>query len=361
MLFDPRPKTEKKDLYDRERELKEFQEALKLGENIILLLGIRRLGKSSLLNVGLKESNFPYSKVDVRSLYFAYGTIPQDVLARKIIESLLASEKSLYLTLRKILESIKGIKISGIHVEFERRQDLPSIFERIDLWAEREGKKVVIAFDEAQYLRLSGVRYDGLIAYAIDNLPNIIFILTGSEVGMLHDFLGLDNPKKPLFGRQYEEIVLDRFTRDESFDFLRRGFEELNANIPDEEIEEVVNRIDGIVGWLTLYGYLRGVKKLGKEESLISLYSKAKALIEEELSHILAYSKRYKFILKAVALGNTRWKNIKEYVEFRTGRINDAKFSNLLKNLVKYGYLEKRDGEYIIPDPLVKEIVANLK
>ncbi|AEC52304.1 hypothetical protein PNA2_1389 [Pyrococcus sp. NA2] len=360
MLFDPKPKTDRKDLYDRERELEEFQESVKR-ESLVLLLGIRRLGKSSLLNVGLKESGLPYSKIDVRSLYFTYGTIPQEILARKIIESLLANERSLSLTLREIFESIRGIRISGIHVEFERRQDLPSILERIDLWAEKEGRRVIIALDEAQYLRLSGVRYDGLIAYAVDNLPNLVFVLTGSEVGMLHDFLGLDDPKKPLFGRQSTEIILERFTRSESFDFLRVGFEELGMDIPEDEIDEVVNRIDGIVGWLTLYGYLRGVKKLEKEETLRSLYSKAKALIKEELSHIFSHSKRYKFILKAVALGNKRWKNIKEYVEFRTGKINDAKFSNLLKNLVKYGYLEKRDGEYVIPDPLVKEVVANLR
>jgi len=56
-------------------------------------------------------------------------------------------------------------------------------------------------------------------------------------------------------------------------------------------------------------------------------------------------------------MGNKRWSNIKEYLEFKAGRINDAKFSLLLKNLVKYGYLNKSADGYFIPDPVVKEVI----
>ncbi|CUX77151.1 hypothetical protein [Thermococcus chitonophagus] len=41
----------------------------------------------------------------------------------------------------------------------------------------------------------------------------------------------------------------------ESYDSLRKGFEELNLEVPEEEIREAVEELDGIVGWLTLYGY----------------------------------------------------------------------------------------------------------
>ncbi|WP_297499331.1 hypothetical protein [Thermococcus sp.] len=82
-------------------------------------------------------------------------------------------------------------------MEFDRKPDLAEILEKISSWAENEGIRVIIAFDEAQYLRFSGIRYDSLIAYAVDNLPGITFALTGSEVGMLHDFLGLEDPKNP--------------------------------------------------------------------------------------------------------------------------------------------------------------------
>ncbi|WP_335755230.1 AAA family ATPase [Thermococcus siculi] len=351
-------------MYDRERELQEFQSAIDLGERMVLLLGIRRLGKSSLLNVALTESGMPYAKIDVRSLYFTHGSIPQEILARRILGSLLStisSSKALRLRLEKVLSSVKGLKISGFQVEFESRPDLAEILEKINLWAEKEGTRAILAFDEAQYLRLSGIQYDGLIAYAVDNLPNLTFVLTGSEIGTLHDFLGLENPKKPLFGRYAGEIVLERFGRDESINFLQKGFGELGMAVDELEIERAVDRLDGIVGWLTMYGYLRGVRKLSENEALEELFNRAQALVREELSTLLAYSRRYGIILRAVAMGNETWSTIKEYVEFKGGPINDAKFSNLLNNLVKYGYLEKKGRKYILPDPVVQEAIRGLQ
>ncbi|ASJ05164.1 AAA family ATPase [Thermococcus barossii] len=364
MLFDLQPKTRREDLYDREEKLREFEDALHLGEKLVLILGIRRLGKSSLLNVALSESNLPHAKIDVRSLYFTHGSIPQEMLAKRILGSLISSlppSGKLRLGMIEALSSIKGLRLSGVHVEFEKKPDLAEILERINSWAESEEKRVVIAFDEAQYLRLSGVQYDGLIAYAVDNLPALTFVLTGSEVGMLHDFLGLDNPKKPLFGRYAREITLERFSREQSIDFLERGFRELGIDVSPPELERAVDRLDGIVGWLSMYGYLRGVRKLPEKDALNELFHRAEALVKEELSSLLSYSRRYGLILKAVAMGNETWSEIKEYLEFKAGRINDAKFSLLLKNLVKYGYLDKGARGYSIPDPVVAEVVKKVK
>ncbi|HDZ35432.1 MAG TPA: ATP-binding protein [Thermococcus sp.] len=360
MLFDLQPKRRREDLYDREEELREFSEAIELGETLILLLGIRRLGKSSLLNVALSESGKPFSKIDVRSLYFTHGSIPQELLARKLLEGLLKSLKGrdkVRMELVNVLSRVKGIKVSGIQVEFDEKPDLAELLERLDAWVEKTGRRVIIAFDEAQYLRLSGIQYDGLIAYAVDNLPNLTFVLTGSEVGMLHEFIGLENPKKPLFGRYAREITLRRFSKEQSEDFLRKGFKELGMDVPNNEIKKAVEKLDGIVGWLTLYGYLRGVRKLSEKDALDELFERAKALVLDEVSTLTRYSARYWYILKAVSLGNDSWSSIKEYVEFKAGKINDAKFSALLKNLVKYGYLEKTSDGYSIPDPVVREVI----
>jgi len=212
LLFDLQPKRRREDLYDREKELREFFKAVELGETLVLLLGIRRLGKSSLLNVALSELEKPFSKIDVRSLYFTHGSIPQELLARKLLESLLKSLKGtdkIRMELVKALSRVKGIKVSGLQVEFDEKPDLAELLEKLDSWAEKTERRVIIAFDEAQYLRLSGIRYDGLIAYAVDNLPNLTFVLTGSEVGMLHDFIGQPQ-KAPLWqvreGNNAEEI-----------------------------------------------------------------------------------------------------------------------------------------------------------
>ena len=50
---------------------------------------------------------------------------------------------------------------------------------------------------------------------------------------------------------------LDRFSRGESMRYLMRGFHETGMDVQDEEIRDAVEVLDGIVGWLREYGWLR--------------------------------------------------------------------------------------------------------
>jgi len=54
MYFSLKPKSRMKDLYDRKKELRNLENAIESGK-IVLLTGIRRIGKTSLLNVFLNE------------------------------------------------------------------------------------------------------------------------------------------------------------------------------------------------------------------------------------------------------------------------------------------------------------------
>ncbi len=55
MLFDIRPKSSRSDLFDREDELREFDRAVDHGRPLTLVLGIRRIGKTSLVKAFLRE------------------------------------------------------------------------------------------------------------------------------------------------------------------------------------------------------------------------------------------------------------------------------------------------------------------
>ena len=80
MLFDVNPKERKEDLYDRERELNEIFDALKRKERLIVIVGMRRAGKSSVLRVSLKEAKMPHAILDVKGIYFEKGVISrQDI------------------------------------------------------------------------------------------------------------------------------------------------------------------------------------------------------------------------------------------------------------------------------------------
>ncbi len=144
------------------------------------------------------------------------------------------------------------MRISGLELRFEKSVQISDVLEALN------DLGVVIGIDEAQYLRFYGSRGGreslALLAYAYDNLGNLRFILTGSEVGLLHDFLGLDEYESPLYGRSYREVRLMPFSRDLSIEFLRQGFSEAGVEVSKEELERAVDVFDGIPGWLVDFG-----------------------------------------------------------------------------------------------------------
>ena len=122
----------------------------------------------------------------------------------------------------------------------------------INEWCEHNSTRFIIVLDEAQYMRFSNIRYDGVLAWAYDNLGRVTFIVTGSEVGVLRDFLRVKDPEAPLFGKYIKEVYVDRFSRDASLNFLRRGFAELGVAVSEYDLVEVYEHLDEVVGWLTL-------------------------------------------------------------------------------------------------------------
>jgi len=67
LLLDPNPKTERRDLYNREDELSELRKSV--SERITVVAAPRRMGKTSVLNVFLSIVNQPNLKIDGRELY----------------------------------------------------------------------------------------------------------------------------------------------------------------------------------------------------------------------------------------------------------------------------------------------------
>ena len=350
IYFDFRPKETKEDLFDREEELNKLISASKI-ESIILLTGIRRIGKTSLLKVFLNETNYPYALVDVRSpltsyksLYTIFSDILTQINKRRRIE--------------KILRHISGISFFGLNISLSwDPKNRPSLIEIMD--EINESGKIVLAFDEAQNLRgkLAG-EFLSLLAHCYDYCKNVTFILTGSEVGLLYDFLKVEDPSSPLYGRHIDEIRLNRFDEKKSMEFLTEGFNQVGISPAKGVLEYAVSKLDGIVGWLTEFGYrcvkIREIKKEIVDE-LIELAGK---LVVEELSH---FSKDYVIVVKAIAEGYERWSEIKRYIENVKKRVvYDAELKRYLDKLEKRGYVIKNEnGKYELADPVIKSALSN--
>lgn len=353
MLFELSPKDSIKDIYDREEEIAKLLSSFKRKERFIVVYGVRRVGKTSIIRAALNERNNPYVFLDIKEVYFRYGSVPVKALTELILS-----------------EFAKFADRSGIGLEgFEdqpaaERLELTGLLKSINEWCAKKKLIFVLALDEAQYLRYGGkVRYDGILAWAVDNLANLTIVLTGSEVGVLKGFLKYDDVKAPLYGRFRSEIYLERFNKDKSMGFLKTGFTEYKLKSEGGELEHAVDKIGGIVGWLTYYGHYRAVDKMDSEKAASNVFSEGSRIVGKELEELISRSKkRYTYILKSIAAGSGSWREIKSDVAGKGGAISDTILNSLLQNLVKFGIVEKdEEAHYAIVDPVTLHAVKHLK
>ena len=131
-------------------------------------------------------------------------------------------------------------------------------------------------------------------------------------------------------------------------------------------LREVVERLDGIVGWLVFFG--RKSMEIGKVdlETLDEILKAAEKVVKEELENLERMSRRYTKTLKVISLGESTWKGIKDGLEVLEKReIQDASFSRILRGLEKMGFIERKFDKngrprYEIVDPIVKRAVRDL-
>ena len=210
--------------------------------------------------------------------------------------------------------------------------------------------------DESQRLRgPKSLEILNAIAHAYDYDRNITFIFSGSEVGLLLDFLKIDVPTSPLYGRYYYNLSIERFSEQMAKDFLKTGFKELNISVAEETLDEAVTFFDGIPGWLTFFGneVSRGNEKIEVVKDM------AINLARDELEHLIKTraSRRYATVLNGIAKGENSWSRIKKYVEENEGTtISTSILSNIINTLERMSIIK----DYKFLDPVYKEAALKL-
>lgn len=261
----------------------------------------------------------------------------------------------------------------GVELELDNKRSESFLVESLnalDKWALKEDKMLYLVFDEAQLLRHfkrnGGIDFNEFFSYIYDNLSGLRIILTGSEVGLLEEFIGLDDSSSPLYGRYVKKLYLSRFARKESEEFIRIGFEEVEMEASEDIIREAVNTLDGIVGWLVFFGRVCIDDGRVDKRSIALTLEKAEIIVNDELSNLKRNSSRYISVLKAMAFGSKSWKEIKTATEIiEKNNLTDTSFSRILSRLIELSYVEVEIGEdgktYKLFDPVVESVVRGRK
>jgi hypothetical protein len=366
MLFDIKPKDNIKDLFGRENEILLLKRCV--AEPLTVIYGIRRTGKTSLLKSVLNALEIPYIVIDIRELFNESGTIRENEISLKILNELKKKSKisqKLKFLISDILSKINGIEINHFKIDIDtsRKYKLNNILDVINEISQNNNSIFILAIDEAQYLKYSGRRYNNILAWAYDNLKNVHIIITGSEIGILEDFIDIDNTGSPLFGRMLNEIKIGHFDNKMSYNFLKSGFEEAKIEVNGEDINSAIDILGGIAGWLTYYGYNRAVRQLNHHDAINNVIEYSKKLIDNEIDKLIINSKdRYIAIMESVAAGLNNWSTVKAYVTSKTGYISSTILNNHITKLIKYGFIKKSENKYYIEDPLIKlKFISNNK
>jgi len=367
MYFDLAPKSRREDLFNFEDVLERLRHGIE-SSRIVAVLAPRRYGKTSVLKTFLSESGYPHLFIDARRIIVSEGFMNIRGFMVELSNALTNFIRENRSLLDRFIESIKdinGVEISKSSIKLSwskrNRADIASILDRLQRWASEQGQRIIIAFDEFQEFRPLPVKLTHMLAYVYDNLPNIVIVVTGSQIGLLYDMLSLDDPSSPLYGRPIYEVRLKRLSRDEAIEFLRKGFEQTSIKVEEGFLSKAVEKLDGIIGWLTYFGWRVSTEH---DLSIENVLEKASRQAVNEIEKFLKASRserRYKVILKTVAEKPLSWSLIKRALEAREGiEIDDKNFTKLLNQLIKLGFLEKTNHNYIIPDPILKKGINDL-
>jgi len=368
LLFSTRPKERREDLYDRDKEIEMIKDSIFRGE-WITVLGMRRIGKTSVVNVAVNESGSIRVRVDLLRIYNPakkqYGKEEFLSLSLEAVNETIRNYTFLGKVTRVIgnILGVDEIELNKVKVKLKkmRGQDVIYILSQLDTLTKDNKKKLVLIFDEAQELsKIVGISFPSLFHDLYDNCTNTVVIFTGSMVRLVEKTLNDVEYNEPFFGRYIRKIELTRFTKEQSKDFLLKGFEEENVKVDENVIEDAVKKFDGIPGWLTLFGSEYSFSaKHGLKAKVEEIVEKAVEEVKNEVKNFIMYSQsplRYSAIILAIdRLGGRGKLNeiVKVVSTLLEEEISKSRVYEMLNRLVDLDFLKKdKEGIYSFHDDI---------
>jgi len=349
-LFNLNPKESSKELFGREKEINELIRLIK-ARRWIALLGPRMVGKTSLIKV----ANRKLGKIGIRAVYVnLWGTKGTQGLLSALARGV-NNEKTILQRIKGAAEEIEGISIGpgGISVSISKKP-MKTMWDLLAAIG-KQTENCVIELDEVQELLVISGHLLKLLANIFNTYPNMIFVFTGSMFGLMKTLLE-PTSTSPLYGRSPARLHLQPFNSETAREFLRKGFQEYNETVEENLVNEAVERLDGIPGWLTLYGNNVAVRKLRHQKALEETISEGTKIVKDELEHFLEGRDRTLYLasLKATAT-SARWKEIKGAIETaKDSTVNDATVQNILENLKAAMLMDEKDNVYRVNDPMLR-------
>lgn len=352
-MFSDRPISDIEKLYGKEHKeaVRELNKLIEKGR-FVSLLGPRRVGKTSVLRTFLNTYNYPYLYYDL-SPYIGKTGVSYTSLTPALIKfDDIKFDAELQINLAIIKLTIKNIQSR----QYENA--LLNVLREIN----SKFKKFLIIFDEAQVLVfIRGINMLGFLQTIHNTMDHISVIMTGSMPGLLEKILS-PSSKRPMYARYVEKIELKRWSKEDAINYLKIGLEEAGIKYSDYELEEAINELSTIPGFLSSYGLKR--LRTTHKEALKDALEDAISLWTSDLEAFINIYKSPTYInilsiLAQTSLGFT-WSEIMREIN-RIEEVKNPKLYRILKNLVSAGMIEKINDKYMIAEKPLKEAIIRRK
>ena len=335
VIFTEKPRNEISEIFGREKEINNIKNII--GNNDwISILGPRMIGKTSLslsiLNYYNKKG-YEISYIDLR------GSKNSKDFFIKLYENMP----------KKYIEKIKnnldyfGINISGAGINFKFKNE-PS--KAIDYILKNiNDRKIIIVLDEFQEI-IYGINYIlNILHNLMMNNKNLIFIFTGSSIGLLKTLLD-QKGSSPLAGRNPVKIVLRPWDKETAKKYLISGLNTCKKSY--NEIDNVINNLGTITGWLNFYGER---KCLDMDDALDDSIKEAISVAKKEIKNVINKSPWRKKALKMMIYGSTYSEMLKEL------KVSTSTLANFLDRLERLYLIERIESNYYIIDNVYKKAI----
>ncbi|HHP7242424.1 MAG TPA: ATP-binding protein [Cyclobacteriaceae bacterium] len=225
---------------DRENEISRLHKFIE-GGIPTMVLGVRRLGKTGLLQHMIHQMDEPGVLVDLD------GTSSLNDLIAKLAEGInMAFPEKKYVTLWKSLRTFRPVisfdPLTGtpqfsfnVQNREEAKRTLHGILELLSSRKE----SVVIIFDEFQEIaRYEAAHTEGLIRAEMQQSPHLRFVFSGSRQRLLAKML--QEGSRPFFSN-VSKIYLEKLPREIYADFIQKQFQENGKAISLAIVSDLVD------------------------------------------------------------------------------------------------------------------------
>lgn len=357
---------------DRVTEQEHLTKAVINGRNVVLL-SPRRMGKTSLINITLHESE------DIRD---NYQTIFIDILqSNSLSEFTYLLGKAVFETIAKrnrnglkgflaALKSLKGTlgfdPISGLptfNIQLGEIQQPEYTLEEIFNYLEQSEKPIILVIDEFQQItKYPEKNTEAILRQHIQRMSNAAFIFASSEFSILQEMFV--SSKRPFYNSS-EMMHLGPISEDIYVEFAKNLFEERNRNIEEEPIRWAYRLFDGNTFYMqrTMNGAFADTPENAICEretvfrSIRAMLASNEVTYREILSKVTVSQKATLIAIaqERVVTNPMSGAFIKKYSLPSASSVQSA-----LPKLMKAGLITKTPDGYSFTDPLLRIFVNSL-